>query len=264
MKNLLSFCFLITYGCAAGSKVSQIMPQISTGCPEKPTAVLNTKNVKDISLNKQIVKESAQASVNKSIGYTFAASAGQEFYYKTAEDICIWLYTPDNQILKGVTIPTTGKYTLQVSAPKGSTSFSLEMSLKSGDVSKKEHINLSRINPINSVNTFTSTQAIGWIWLGSVNNTSGTFSYGEPLIPSKKQPVTITPSVVPSPRTIVTIKTRTNLRVNVPQPPNFQLSDKVDKPFTSGQKLIILRVEAFIDKNPDFNHTRIWAQVGKP
>ncbi|BAY80457.1 hypothetical protein NIES25_69450 (plasmid) [Nostoc linckia NIES-25] len=263
MKKLLFFCFFIICGCTTGSQVSQIMPQTSTGCPEKPILILNTRDVKNISLNDRIVKESAQASANKSIGYTFAASTGQKFYYKTAEDICIWLYTPDSQILNSVTIPTTGKYTLQVSAPKGSTSFSLEMSLQSVNTSKNEHINLSKVNAQNSINKFTSTQAVGWIWLGSVNNTSGTFSYGEPLIPSKNQPVTITPSVVPSPKTIVTIKTRTNLRANVPQPPNFQLADKVDKPFTSGQQLIIRRVEAFVGRDSDSNYTRIWAQVDR-
>ncbi|WP_157087523.1 hypothetical protein [Anabaena sp. CA = ATCC 33047] len=271
MKKIVSFCFLITYGCAAESQVSKTVPQTLTGCPEKPTVVLNANNVKEISLNDQILKESAQASANKSIGYTFKANAGQEFYYKTAEDICTWLYTPDNQILNSVTLPTSGKYTLQVSAPKGSTSFSLEMSLQSPKTSINQQNYITKFtpnqsNPSPSINNNTSTdsKSIGWIWLGSINNTSEIFTYGEPLIPSKRQPVTITPSVVPSPGSVVTIKTKTNVRTNLPQPPNFKLADKLDKPLKSGQQIVIRRVEAFVDNKSDSKHTRIWAQIDKP
>ena len=59
----------------------------------------------------------------------FEAKAGQKLSYRTADDICIWLYAPNTQLLKSGDLPITGKYTLQLSALKGSTTFNVEISL---------------------------------------------------------------------------------------------------------------------------------------
>jgi hypothetical protein len=69
-------------------------------------------------------------SNNKSVGYTFEAKAGQKLKYQTDTDICIWVYTPDNQVVSSKDLPQTGRYTIQVSAPKGSKTFELNMSLE--------------------------------------------------------------------------------------------------------------------------------------
>ena len=112
--------------------------------------------------------------------------------------------------------------------------------------------------------TETQAEAIGWIWLGAVNNTSGTFSYEEPLIPTQSQPVTITPSIVPKPGTKVSLKTGVNLRQSIPQPPDFKLAEKVSTPLQTGQEVIIHRVEAFVDTNSNVAMTRVWAEVSSP
>jgi len=259
---LLQFLVVFVLGCTSKSQISQEVYKTLTGCPEKSTVVLTANNVKEISLNNQIVKESGQASSNKSVAYIFEATAGQEFQYKTGDDnICIWMYSPDNQILNNMIIPKNGKYTVQIAALKGATSFNLEMSLhnKNTNVTKTE-----KSSSVNSNYTPSKSQGIGWIWLGSINNKLGTFSYGEPLIPSKTQPVTITPSVVPSLGAIVILKSATNLRANIPQPPKFKLPDRVSKPLKTGQKLEIIRVEAFVENNSDKEYTRVWAEVGNP
>lgn len=126
-KLVLYLTLLIIGGCQALPKVSEQTIQASTGCPEKPKAALT--KAEDIQLNSQTVSKSGQASANNSVGYTFEAQAGQKLSYRTTDDICIWLYTPDNKLLSSGEIPQTGKYILQVSAPKGSTTFNLEMSL---------------------------------------------------------------------------------------------------------------------------------------
>ncbi|MBE9017081.1 DUF4101 domain-containing protein [Chroococcidiopsidales cyanobacterium LEGE 13417] len=130
MKKLLIFStLLIISGCQALQKAS-LPPQTaqaSTGCPEKPKAALTKPE--EIQLNSQSLVKSGQASADKSVGYTFTAQAGQKLSYRTNDDICIWIYAPDTQLLGSGELPQTGKYTLQVSAPKGSTTFNLEMSL---------------------------------------------------------------------------------------------------------------------------------------
>ena len=128
MKKLIVFSILLIIGgCQALPKVSQQTLQASTGCSEKPNNSL--LKAEEIQLDNQSITKSGQASADKSVGYTFTAQAGQKLSYRTKDDICIWIYTPDNQLLNSGELPQTGKYILQVSAPRGSTTFNLEMSL---------------------------------------------------------------------------------------------------------------------------------------
>jgi hypothetical protein len=62
-------------------------------------------------------------------GFSFDAQAGQTLNYSTADNICVWIFTPDNQILTASTLPQSGKYTIQISAPKGNTTYQLALSL---------------------------------------------------------------------------------------------------------------------------------------
>lgn len=274
--NKLLFCLpLVIFTCISCSESPDIVSkttvtEISTGeegCPEKP-GELNKKEVKGIELNEELTQEFGIAHKSRSIAYTFEAQEGQKLDYQVNKDICIWIYTPDNELLRSAILPQTGKYTIQVSAIKASTTFDLEMSLQSAQASSTVKPNSLPVTSQSS-SSAQSTEAvqskvIGWIWLGAVDNTSGTFSYREPLIPTIRQPVTITPSVVPVPGEVVTLKTGVNLRRNVPQPPNFELAEKVSNPLTTGQQIVISRVEGFVDTNSDIAKTRIWAEVSSP
>lgn len=118
-------------GCNAGSP-NQATNSLSAagGCPEKPLTTLDSKDVKPISLTTSgITKESGQLRAGKSLGYTFEAQSGQKLSYQTKDDICIWIFTQDLTLLSNTDLPKTGKYTIEVAAPKGSTTFDLEMSL---------------------------------------------------------------------------------------------------------------------------------------
>lgn len=127
MKKIFLFLplLLINCGCQAAS---QQVTQTSTGCPQEPKAQLKKEYVKEVSLNNETLKASGKASADKPVGFAFEAKSGQKLNYRTADDICIWLYTQDNKLLNSGDLPQDGKYTLQVSAPKGSTTFNLEMS----------------------------------------------------------------------------------------------------------------------------------------
>jgi len=127
MKKLLLYLTLfITCGCSSlgGSPVTE-----TTGCREI-SATLDENDVQNIVLNEEkTITESGQVSANKPVGYLFEAKAGQKLSYKTDDDICISIYRPDTTPLNSGDLPTDGKYTLQVSVPQGSTTFSLDMSL---------------------------------------------------------------------------------------------------------------------------------------
>jgi len=149
MKKLLIFLpFLMISGCQAVSQISQTATQASTGCPREPKNIaLTREDVKNVLLNSGTVKESGQASADRFVGYAFEAKAGEKLSYHTTDDICIWLYTQDNKLLSSGNLPQDGKYILQVSAPKGSTTFNLEMTLGSLQA------NVPSVSPSPSVTT---------------------------------------------------------------------------------------------------------------
>jgi serine/threonine-protein kinase len=105
----------------------------------------------------------------------------------------------------------------------------------------------------------TQPMPIGWVRLGAVSNTSGTASVGEPLIPTT-QPVSISPPVVPSIGNQVTVTNGINYRKSWPQPPNYQLADKIGA-LLPGQKISILRLETFTDPTTSSPYTVVWAEV---
>ena len=135
-KNLFLIILLIT-GCSTTEPVTKANTNATTnnvvdvGCPEQPKLELEQKNVREISLDNQTVNQSSQVNRTKTLGYTFPAKAGQKLSYRTNDDICIWVYAPDTELVSGTKLPATGTYTVQVAALKGSTTFDLEMSLNS-------------------------------------------------------------------------------------------------------------------------------------
>ena len=126
--SLCTFIFSVITACSQNNKTTE---KTTAKCPTQPKIVLESNNVKAISFSTQPITQSGMVSSNKSLGYTFKATSGQKLSYATNQDICIWIYTPDNQILTTRDLPTTGKYTIQVSAPGGSTTFDLAVNLES-------------------------------------------------------------------------------------------------------------------------------------
>jgi hypothetical protein len=127
---LLYIAMLTVNGCSTSSQTNDIS-NISNQCPEKPQEKekLASNNVKLVSLDGQKVKESGMINPGKNLGYAFEAKSGQKLSYQTKDDICIWVYTPDNQLLNSSVLPQTGKYTIQLASRQATKTFELEMSL---------------------------------------------------------------------------------------------------------------------------------------
>jgi hypothetical protein len=123
----LAVIFALLVGCQQQYNPNVIPPVKK--CSEKLIPSLKEKNVKTISLNTQDVKESGTAYLDTSVGFSFDGQSGQDFTYLTVDNICIWVYTPDSQILTSSKLPRNGKYIVQVSAPSGQTTFNLSMKL---------------------------------------------------------------------------------------------------------------------------------------
>lgn len=164
MKKLY-FCIfyitcLIVTGCSKPeASSSQIESNLAdTGCPPEPKLKLDKQNVEEISLTNQTVSKSNQVSSNKSIGYAFQAEAGQKLNYQTDQDICIWVYQPNNQLVNATKLPETGKYVIQVTAPKGSKTFDLAMSLETLTSNAASTRPISNVNESNNSTSDTTSR----------------------------------------------------------------------------------------------------------
>jgi hypothetical protein len=122
---IILVCF-VSFACDKDKKTAEVT---AVECPKQPKTILASNNVKTIDFRTQSITQSGMVNSNKSLGYTFEARSGQKLGYSTNQDICLWIYTPDNQILSTPNLPTDGKYTIQISALKGSTTFDLTLSL---------------------------------------------------------------------------------------------------------------------------------------
>ncbi len=128
MKRLLIFLILlILSGCSQGSQNSE--EQAELNCPQKPQVFLDNQDVNLIKLKEQTSSISGRFNPSKTVVYTFYAQAGEKLHYQTNNDICLGIYTPDNQLINGEILPKNGKYTLKVSSLKGSQTFEVKISL---------------------------------------------------------------------------------------------------------------------------------------
>ncbi|NBD33283.1 MAG: DUF4101 domain-containing protein [Cyanobacteria bacterium] len=103
-------------------------------CPEKP-GKLNSSNVEKVNLDQSETTVSGQLIAGEALGYSFEGKENQKLTYSTEDEFCMWIYTPDNDILEGLELPKNGSYTVQISIPKGAKTFELSMQLRSLDSS---------------------------------------------------------------------------------------------------------------------------------
>jgi Tfp pilus assembly protein PilN len=97
---------------------------MSNKCPDQPIQSLQTSNVKSITLP---AKLSDTASQEIQLGYTFEAKTGQKINLRNIDNLCVWIYSPDNQLLSGADLPKTGKYTVQIASKKDSQKIDIDI-----------------------------------------------------------------------------------------------------------------------------------------
>ena len=105
----------------------------------------------------------------------------------------------------------------------------------------------------------------GWIWLGAIFKSSGNVNSGEEIHSlGRRQPITITPSLVPTIGSTVTIINSVNIRKCPPLPPDYKLCEKIAGKidyFSPGTEIVVDKINTFVDKKTDPTYTRVWAKV---
>jgi hypothetical protein len=125
MKTLPLLLLFLT-GCPMTKQPTSAVSTPSTAksetCPDKPIGSLDSSKVKTIALTSQDKQESGMVKAGESLGFSFEST--------TKENLCVWVFSPDNQVMQSTKLSQKGKYIVQVSIPKGSSSFELAMRLE--------------------------------------------------------------------------------------------------------------------------------------
>ncbi|MEA5470374.1 hypothetical protein [Spirulina sp. 06S082] len=124
---LLLAIALLGWGCS--NMEDKDISSVSDECPKTPEIVLKSENVQAIDLSSEEMIMSGNVSRRKHKAYRFEAKAGDRFNYQTQEDLCLWFYNPENELLEETKFEQDGNYIVQISVPQGSATFELAMSL---------------------------------------------------------------------------------------------------------------------------------------
>jgi serine/threonine protein kinase, bacterial len=111
-----------------------------------------------------------------------------------------------------------------------------------------------------SVTNSVNINKIGWLRIGAVASRDGQITIGQQLL-STSQPVTISPSVVPSIGAKIKVINSVNIRISTPQPPDYKLPEQTAA-LPPGQELVIINTHAFVDTTSSSPFTVVWAEVG--
>ncbi|AFZ50008.1 ARC6/PARC6 family protein [Dactylococcopsis salina] len=135
------------------------------GCPEKP-GKLEASNVEKVSLDGNETTVSGQLTADEALGYAFEGKEEQKLSYSTDDEFCMWVLTPNNDVLEGLELPTDGSYIVQIAIPKGAKTFELAMELRnpesavsSNNRSQNNSVDFSNIQTNNNVNSSSTSSS---------------------------------------------------------------------------------------------------------
>jgi hypothetical protein len=136
---MLNHRFILTIFCLGlgivGCQGNAQQNQSNAKCPTESKATLAKDNVENITVNATEIGKSGMAGINKPRAYSFSGKKGQKLNYKTSDNLCIWLYSPELNLLSDTILPQDGKYFIQLSPPEGSGTFELKISLTGNESS---------------------------------------------------------------------------------------------------------------------------------
>lgn len=130
MKRILLYLFSLILSSCDSQLFSKIQAETTMKeCPQAPNETLIPENVKTISIDGQQIKESGIVQTGRAVGYSFIGKKNQQLRYLTTAGICMWIYSPDNEVITNTTLPQDGKYTAQITTLQGSKTFDIEIGL---------------------------------------------------------------------------------------------------------------------------------------
>lgn len=145
-KAILPAILLLIQGCTLSSGVSGSASE----CPETPKDSLSQDAIETVYLSQGAVEKSGQVSTGRPRGYSFEGKTGQNIDHTTLDNVCIWVYAPDNTLVNDNAITVNGVHIVQVSALQGSTSYTLDLRLKDPRVAPRNQETPQSSDDVNS------------------------------------------------------------------------------------------------------------------
>jgi hypothetical protein len=234
-KALLCLIGLVASGCGQTDVQINSPPQ---PCPATPQSLVKRNGgvAEDITLNNVPKTVGVELSTSSSVGYRFDAKKGQKFKYTTdSGSICVWLYTPDNNLVDvRYPLEQSGKYTFQISSPQGSRTLDFHLSLKDPQGQSNPPQNPSRESSP-SINPSSSSTASS-----SSKSTPSPVTSPAPSISSS-------PLVIPTPSNLESVRTSaTDSNSNNPQRPS---QESRSEPSDSAKPSVVAEPSSSIDWN---------------
>lgn len=149
--------FVLVTSCTEDEKANSNVTsnQTDQGCPKRPEMPLQEESINTLEFKEDELAKSGIINQNETIGYRLQGKSEQELKYETNDNICVWVFTPENEVLKQTELPIDGTYIMQVTTPVGSRSFDLTINLESPSSPAKEAKNEAktpkRISPREAV-----------------------------------------------------------------------------------------------------------------
>jgi len=98
-------------------------------CPKQPQIPLRSQDVIPLEFDTQTIARSRTVKNSEMIGYQFTAETGQTLNYGTKNELCIWVYSPNQELVKQGELTESGDYIMQISTVNSSETFKLELTL---------------------------------------------------------------------------------------------------------------------------------------
>jgi hypothetical protein len=124
MKNFnylfLLLSIFILVGCTNNSSPPKTT-LVSKQCPPKPPSDLVLKNPQVISLGSKLASVGkGSINANQTVGYVFQGKQDQKLSLELKpSQSCIWVITPNDDVLKEKVLPQSGQYIVQLAAANG-------------------------------------------------------------------------------------------------------------------------------------------------
>jgi len=151
--SFLVVLFLGLCSCQSLSDISQ------EECPNIPSGRLT--NPERINIDGQTVQKTGRISSDNDIGYFFQGKQGQRLSYSSNDnnELCVWVYTPDNKIFSGVELPVNGTYAIHLASLEKTTTFDLKMKLSAPKKETTKVVNKRTNKPLDRKSSQKSTSS---------------------------------------------------------------------------------------------------------
>jgi len=125
MKRALAIAFLLlAQGCDLPQRIGGAS---SISCPTEPSETLGPDDIEQVTLNQGPVEVTGVVGQGHPRGYAFEGQPGQQLSYDPGNNICVWVYAPNSNLVSDLTLQLEGKYILHVATPNSSTDYALRM-----------------------------------------------------------------------------------------------------------------------------------------